>query len=256
MTEADWFGSADPDRMLESLAGRASDRKLYLFGSACCRRIWHLLADGRSREAVERTERFADGTATAEGLAPFLLAAADAVRASPPPRDAAEAACFALAVGDWGVLGAAWAAADAAAHAAAAFPAEKGEGSDGFSASLLGAERASQCDLIRCLLGNPFRRVRVAPTEPTWPGGAAVELARAVYEERELPSGHLDAARLAVLADLLEKAGGTDPQLLGHLRSPGPHVRGCFAVDAVLDRVCRDGIKLRCFSGNQTGRAG
>jgi hypothetical protein len=57
-----------------------------------------------------------------------------------------------------------------------------------------------------------------------------------VYEERDLPSGHLDAARLGVLADMLEEAGCSDPQLLGHLRSPGPHVRGCVAVDAVLGR--------------------
>jgi hypothetical protein len=57
-----------------------------------------------------------------------------------------------------------------------------------------------------------------------------------VYEERELPSGHLDAARLAVLAGVLEEAGATDPRLLGHLRSPGPHVRGCFALDALTGR--------------------
>jgi hypothetical protein len=64
-----------------------------------------------------------------------------------------------------------------------------------------------------------------------------VKLAQAVYEERELPSGHLDAARLAVLADMLEEAGATDPHLLGHLRSPGPHIRGCFAVDALAGRA-------------------
>jgi hypothetical protein len=43
-------------------------------------------------------------------------------------------------------------------------------------------------------------------------------------------------ATSAVLADMLEEAGCSDPQLLGHLRSPGPHVRGCFAVDALLGR--------------------
>jgi hypothetical protein len=61
-------------------------------------------------------------------------------------------------------------------------------------------------------------------------------LAQAVYEDRELPSGHLDAARLAVLADMLEEAGATDPQLLTHLRSAGPHVRGCHALDALLGK--------------------
>jgi hypothetical protein len=29
----------------------------------------------------------------------------------------------------------------------------------------------------------------------------------------------------------------TDNNLLEHLRGPGPHVRGCWAVDAVLGRT-------------------
>jgi hypothetical protein len=47
-----------------------------------------------------------------------------------------------------------------------------------------------------------------------------------------LPSGHLDNARLAVLADMLEEAGCRDEEVLGHLRKPDAvHVRGCFVVD-------------------------
>jgi hypothetical protein len=41
---------------------------------------------------------------------------------------------------------------------------------------------------------------------------------------------------LPILADALEDAGCTDADLLGHLRSPGPHVRGCWAVDLVLGK--------------------
>jgi hypothetical protein len=62
-------------------------------------------------------------------------------------------------------------------------------------------------------------------------------LAQAVCGNRALSGGHLDAARLAVLADMLEEAAARDAVLLGHLRSPGPHVRGCFAVDALLGRA-------------------
>jgi hypothetical protein len=65
-----------------------------------------------------------------------------------------------------------------------------------------------------------------------WHHGEIVSLAQAVYGDRDLPSGCLDAARLAVLADMLEEAGCVDAGLLGHLRGPGPHVRGCWAVDA------------------------
>ena len=58
-------------------------------------------------------------------------------------------------------------------------------------------------------------------------------LAQAAYAERHLPSGHLDAVRLGILADALEEAGAADA-LVAHLRSSGPHVRGCWAVDLVL----------------------
>ena len=69
-----------------------------------------------------------------------------------------------------------------------------------------------------------------------WHGGAIPKLAQAVYDERELPSGYLDAGRLAVLADALEEADCTNAEILAHCRGPGPHVRGCFAVDALLGK--------------------
>jgi len=51
-----------------------------------------------------------------------------------------------------------------------------------------------------------------------------------------MPGAELDPARLAVLADSLEEAGCTRADILDHLRSPGLHVRGCYAVDIVLSR--------------------
>jgi len=56
-----------------------------------------------------------------------------------------------------------------------------------------------------------------------------VAIAQRAYDNR-------DFASLPLLADVLEDAGCTDAVLLGHLRAKGPHVRGCFAVDAVLGR--------------------
>src|SRR5207245_2405199 len=69
------------------------------------------------------------------------------------------------------------------------------------------------------------------PIRPAGQDGVVARLARAAYEERTLPAGLLDPARRGVLADALEENGCGDAQLLGHLRGPGPHVRGCFAVD-------------------------
>jgi hypothetical protein len=44
VTEAEWDTCTDPQPMLEFLHGRASERKLRLFGVACFLRVWHLLS--------------------------------------------------------------------------------------------------------------------------------------------------------------------------------------------------------------------
>jgi hypothetical protein len=97
------------------------------------------------------------------------------------------------------------------------------------------AELAGQCSLLRCLFGNPLRPL--SPLDPSLlrGNGLIVNLARAAYDHRQLPGGTLDPVRLAVLADALEERGAASP-LLSHLRSPGPHVRGCVALDAILQR--------------------
>jgi hypothetical protein len=98
-------------------------------------------------------------------------------------------------------------------------------------------ELAAQCRLIRDVFGNPFRPAPIFDTAwLAWQEGAVANLARAAYDERKLPAGRLDAARLALLADALEDAGCTNADLLGHLRGPGPHVRGCWALDLALGR--------------------
>jgi hypothetical protein len=72
--------------------------------------------------------------------------------------------------------------------------------------------------------------------DPAWRTPAVLAQAQAAYDNRTLPAGTLEPDRLAVLADALEEAGCADPDILGHLRGPGPHVRGCFVVDAILDK--------------------
>src|SRR5690348_3067151 len=74
MTEAEWLssdlftllGKVKGEYSRRNVPGKASERKLRLFACACCRRIWPLLTDPRSREAVLAGERYADGKATSQ----------------------------------------------------------------------------------------------------------------------------------------------------------------------------------------------
>jgi hypothetical protein len=222
MTEAEWLKSADPFPMLDFLAGKVSGRKLRLFACACCRqRVWHLLTDKRSRDAIEVAERFADGAATRTALRKAWIAArvhavarATAKAASAAAMAAHRSHSSARAVAGRVFTVAYYAAVpDPEAHRA--------------------AERAAQLILVRCVFGNPFRPVAVPPAWQSWNGGIIPKIAQAIYEERALPAGTLDAGRLAILADALEEAGCTDTDLLGHCRHPGPHVRGCWAIDCL-----------------------
>jgi hypothetical protein len=100
-------------------------------------------------------------------------------------------------------------------------------------------EQRAQANLLRCIFGPlPFRPLPpVSAPLLAWNDCLVVHMANAAYEHQGLPSGHLDPARLAVLCDALEEAGcPPDHELLLHLRGPGPHYRGCFAVDAILGR--------------------
>jgi hypothetical protein len=98
------------------------------------------------------------------------------------------------------------------------------------------AEQRAVADLVREVYGNPFHQVQLNPAWKSWNNGIVLKLAQAAYDERSLPTGHLDPARLALLADALEDAGCTDAEILGHLRGPGPHVRGCWAVDLIQEK--------------------
>src|SRR6266542_5998213 len=70
MDEQAWEACGDAQAMMQFLRGtRASGRKHRLFGCACVRRIWHLLGDERSRNAVVIAEQFADGEVTRKELA-------------------------------------------------------------------------------------------------------------------------------------------------------------------------------------------
>jgi hypothetical protein len=107
-----------------------TDRELRLYACWCVRQVWHLLADDRSKHAVEVAERHAMGLAGDAELAGAREAAREAARAAWSAREAAGEAAGAAgaareAAGE--AAGAAWSAREAAGEAAGAARAAAGE---------------------------------------------------------------------------------------------------------------------------------
>lgn len=312
MTESEWMTSGDPARMLDFLVHRShldmpwfvtpSDRRLRLFACACCRQVWHLLADERSRRAVEVAERFADDEAT--DLAEGQRQGYAAHRRNTPVTFLPWAACATDIIRQ--CFGPHWFVACDAAKLSS----------------------ATQAVFLREIIGNPFRPYRRFGSAIcdstmkelfalTWNGGAIGRMAKAIYEQRpgrvcekcdgkgrvkdfgpygydrswekcetchgtgRIVDGTLDANTMSVLADALEDAGcpetvkcekchngwatrfeyrervgaicgvgqetcphcggtGSVPNpLLAHLRSDGPHVRGCWVLDVLLGKATK-----------------
>ncbi len=254
MTEEEWLACGDPQAMLALVytqcmrrrgrtpvrSERATKRSLRLFACAACRLAWGEFADRRTREAVEASEAFADDPAAVYAL----NAAREAVRL----RHQGHSPLRACDPG-WLSAGPQGSIQDRAARIISLGSSRLIERRLGFTMwawpyqtqEQIAAWRAARpeayrpfCDLLRDLFLTPPRR---SSSAAEWRTPIAALLARAAYDERALPSGELDLARLAVLSDALEEAGCTDAAILSHLRSPGPHMRGCWALDLVLGKV-------------------
>src|SRR5262249_3045115 len=111
---------------------------------------------------------------------------------------------------------------DAASHSVSG-PMTHGE--DSFLLSQK-SERAAQCDLIRCIFGNPLNP---ASLDLNSLPSTVKKIAQTIYDERQFEN-------LPILADALEDAGCDNADILSHCRSPGPHVRGCWLVDLILEK--------------------
>ncbi len=248
MTEQEWLTCGDPGPALEFLRGKASVRKFRLFAVACCRQIEPLvLKTALGYRAVIAAERMADGRTVDEDLEGFVGRLAregsswvwdgsGQTREKDIIASAAQAAAYAL--DEEGVLlgsvplpyGRAQCvrAADYAARAAA--HRQRINDRDPFLRRTWLRERVRQMQLVREVFGSPFQSaLAVDPSWLAWNGDTAAKLAAALYEERAFD-------RLPVLADALEDSGCADANLLGHLRGPGPHLRGCWALDRVLGK--------------------
>ncbi len=226
MTEVEWQSCTDPKAMLEFLGRRASERKLRLFGCACCRRIWHLLSDERKRNAVEHAEAYADGLVSCDRLHQALLNAMGVYHGGGVPHvdGAILCACYHH---PWGASAIAHTIAllDRAASAAAGGP----PWDDAWMRARL-PEQAQQAALLRDVFGGIFYTktlFRPVLLDPKWLNSTVAALAKHMYDS-------LNFTSMPILGDALVDAGCAEPAILDHCRQPGDHVRGCWLVDLLL----------------------
>ena len=225
MTEAEWLACEDPQKMLEFLHEYAVDRELRLFACACCRRIWHLFPDEPDRAAIEVAEQYVDGQVEHRALSPFHHDFKERLRQADryAPLDCAlffttnhMMTTHDFDTGRYIPAAAAESAVDSAGDAV--------------------AEAREQARLLRDIFGYLFYRPAAfdpqwprGPFDPAWRTGTATVLAKQMYESR-------DFGAMPILADALQDAGCDTTEILDHCRGPGPHVRGCWVVDLVLDK--------------------
>jgi hypothetical protein len=258
MTEEEWLSSTDPTPMLEFLRGKASDRKLKLLACSIVRlapfaedgrsmweqapeydwfmqRSWQYTVDSNNEvsqtqelvqmnchEAIEVVERSVD----TPGMEAMLATAAFATFAAryhaeagtsdyvPNPEPGADhqdqmASFFEMT----------------ATYPDAIHPLftnwDRGSPESWLRSLFFPAISA----ILRCLF-NPFHPI---PLNPTWQTSTVLALAQGIYQDRAFD-------RLPILADALLDSECDNPDLLNHLRSEGPHTRGCWAIDLLTNR--------------------
>jgi hypothetical protein len=245
MTEAEWVAATDPRGLLQGVAGRGKARRLRLCAVACCRLVAHLLPD-RCRRTIEVAEAYADKRVTSQQLAQAGVEIRQAQVDETMSHDvgaglicggaarvfAIEAVCYAVST---------------TSRTFAEIAVSRVASALGFSqlppdvpTDSVGAEYnrvhdaclRAQMPIVRDVVSNPFLPLPLVPDSLP---ASVLSVAKAGYDER-LPSYDLDPLRLSVLADALEDAGCTADTLLGHLRSAGLHVRGCWALDLILGK--------------------
>ncbi len=227
MTEREWQKERmHAQLMLRSLRNtsvtrtKVGRRKLRLFGCGCCRLIWDHLQEHRLRLAIELAESFSDGQATKQELEATRSTVVAAAPSEIPVSNGPEAK---EATAAWMIAGLMRPEPLMAAFSMTiyALPLAGYCGNARKAYGLL-------CHLLRDIFGNPFRPVAFSPS---WRTDTAIALARTMYDSREFSA-------MPILADALQDAGCDNTDVLSHCRDPKQtHVRGCWVVDLVLDKL-------------------
>jgi hypothetical protein len=241
VTEAEWLSSTDPWLMLTFVrdSGQASFRRCWLFTAACCARAEFILAPELARTTARISELLATGEAPPEerraaleftrrwketfiraqdwNVAASVRAFEDFLHSHPPALSGflcAEWAIQLLSLPEWPYP-------EDGRHGEQPAPQRQ-------SPRTTAEHYRHAANIFRCIF--PRVATDIDPAWLTWNGGAATRIARSIYEDRAFD-------RMPLLADALEDAGCADTVLLGHLRGPGPHARGCSALDWLLEKT-------------------
>lgn len=239
MTREEWLRSEDPVGMLAYLIGRrgslglspAGDRQLRLFAVACCRAL------GWRGEAIDAAERWAETGAPCDPPEGVKLGgqtwcyypdAADAAHewaACISVLSSAERAALLREVAGDPFAPPAWSDSWAPRHAwdmaGAAYDERLPDGTlDPLRLAILAdaLEEAGCAETSEQAIPNVYVCERCGITSYLLPS-----------DYRQCAGCHSDYVRKHRLRDLPHP-------LLAHLRSPGPHVRGCWALDLVLGK--------------------
>jgi hypothetical protein len=226
MTKSEWQSCNDPIAMLKWLRdqGKLSERKARLFAVACCRLVWDFLTDDDCKKAVHVAERFADGLADKGDLRAARRGAMSANFTGPRDECAHRAA---IATTSDNAFDAAH-----AGHQDVVSALARGTFTGAYFVTRPGPRESTRSrneafrtisDVLRDLC-NPFR----TPSSFTVTE-KVLHLATQIYEGASFE-------RLSELAEQLAAGGCDDEDLLAHLRSPGPHHRGFWALDEVLGK--------------------
>jgi hypothetical protein len=214
MSRARWSSCTDPLQILDWVGAATTDRKLRLFMTAYCRLMWrhaHPFQSDDSYYALIVADRFVEGEATKKELDKAYFGGADDNAAYMP--------------GCWGIYSLA-----CLATVDDGLAARYREYLEGLEPDIdeMG-QLPKQCKILRDVFANPFRPVNIDVAEVCSKTRARKD-AESMYESREF-------SELPALGALLARAGCTDPQILKHCASKGPHVRGCWVVDLILGKA-------------------
>jgi hypothetical protein len=212
VTEEVWTASEDPDSLLDAAKAmkQLPARKARLFASGCFRLVWDRIQADDIRLAVEMSDSRADKKISQQELEGHrypMTVASDNVRSW------LAVAIQSLATSNLSTSYVAW-------------QVRTSTQNDIYRHARRGIPCRSQADLVREVVGNPFRPVLF---DSRWRTSDVVGLARAIYEDKAFE-------RMPILADALMDAGCEDEQVISHCRGDGPHVRGCWVVDLVLGK--------------------